>query len=118
MSSKKLYVGGLAYSVDDNDLRSLFAPLGNIAFAKVITDFGTGRSKGFGFVEMSSPEEAEKAIQELNGSTHEGRTIVVSEARPLEPRPNRSSHHRGGRNRGGAGSNSRNHERNDFNHNN
>jgi RNA recognition motif-containing protein len=82
--SKKLYVGGLAYAVDDATLESLFAQVGVVASAKVIKDFQTGRSKGFGFVEMSTPQEAAEAIQKLNGSTHEGRTIIVSEAKPQE----------------------------------
>lgn len=92
--NKKLYVGGLAYHVDDEVLRKLFADVGKVESAKVIMDFQTGRSKGFGFVEMSSGQEANDAIQKLNGLTHEGRTITVSEARPQEG---------GGRSGGGGG---------------
>lgn len=94
--NKKLYVGGIAYSVDDASLEQMFAEFGNVESAKVIKDFQTGRSKGFGFVEMSSAQEAQSAIQKLHGTTHEGRTITVSEARPQE------GGGRGG-NRGGRG---------------
>lgn len=80
--SKKLYVGSLSYNVDDKELENIFATVGTVQSAKVITDMGTGRSKGFGFVEMASEEDAKKAIQTLNGSTHQGRAILVSEARP------------------------------------
>lgn len=83
--NKKLYVGGLNYAVDDTSLKSLFEEVGNVESAKVITDFASGRSKGFGFVEMSSSEEADKAIQKFNGFTHQGRTITVSEAKPHKP---------------------------------
>ena len=82
--SKKLYVGGLAYAVNDESLRALFASVGNVESAKVITDFDSGRSKGFGFVEMATEEDANIAIQRLNGSIHDGRTITVSEAKPKE----------------------------------
>lgn len=82
--SKKLYVGGLAYAVNDEGLRSMFATVGAVDSAKVITDFDSGRSKGFGFVEMATDEDASAAIQKLNGSIHEGRTITVSEAKPKE----------------------------------
>lgn len=92
--NKRLYVGGLSYSVDDDRLRTLFEPFGEIKFVKVIRDFHTGRSKGFGFVEMSTPEEAKAAIEALHGSIHEGRTITVSEANPPDSN--------GGGNRGGA----------------
>ncbi len=101
MSSKKLYVGSLAYSVDDDILKSLFVEFGNVESAKVITDYHTGRSKGFGFVEMSSEQEAAAAVSKLNGVTHEGRTLVVSEARPPETRG--GSGGRGGRGPGGGG---------------
>lgn len=92
--NKRLYVGGLSYSVDDDSLRALFEPHGDVKFVKVIRDFHSGRSKGFGFVEMNTPEEAKSAIEALNGSVHEGRSITVSEANP----PDSS----GGGNRGGA----------------
>jgi RNA recognition motif-containing protein len=94
---KKLYVGGLPYSVTDDQLNELFASHGTVESARVITDRFSGRSKGFGFVEMSSDDEAQKAINELNGTQYEGRTIIVNEARPQESRP------RGGRGGGGGG---------------
>lgn len=85
----KLYIGNLSYSVGETKLQELFSQHGSVASAKVITDKFSGRSKGFGFVEMGSNEEAERAITALNGSEFEGRTIVVSEARPQQPRPER-----------------------------
>ncbi len=84
MTSNKLYVGGLPYSVNDEQLQEVFAAHGTVESARVITDKFTGRSRGFGFVEMSSPEEAEKATTELNGSTMDGRTLIVNEAKPLQ----------------------------------
>ncbi|MFJ9342339.1 RNA recognition motif domain-containing protein [Streptomyces sp. NPDC101733] len=83
-TNRRLYVGGLSYSVDDDGLRNLFEPFGTVEFVKVIRDFHSGRSKGFGFVEMSTPQEARAAIEALNGSVHERRTITVSEANPPE----------------------------------
>ncbi|MGW7317727.1 RNA recognition motif domain-containing protein [Streptomyces sp. NPDC054865] len=80
--NKRLYVGGLSYSVDDDGLKELFARVGEVSFVKVIRDFHSGRSKGFGFVEMTTPEEAKSAVNELHGSIHERRTITVSEANP------------------------------------
>ena len=85
----KLYVGNLPYSVTEEKLQEHFSRHGSVASARVITDKFSGRSKGFGFVEMGSSEEAERAIAALNGTEFEGRTIVVSEARPQEPRPSR-----------------------------
>lgn len=82
----KLYVGNLPYSVTDEQLAELFAQAGEVVSATVITDRDSGRSKGFGFVEMSSEEEAQGAIDTLNGQEFEGRTIVVSKARPKQPR--------------------------------
>lgn len=96
--NKRLYVGGLSYSVDDDGLRELFTPYGTVNFVKVIRDFHSGRSKGFGFVEMSTPEEAKEAIEALHGSIHERRTITVSEANP----PDSSSGGTGGRRTGGG----------------
>lgn len=90
----KLYVGNLSYDAKDEDLKNLFAKYGNVQSASVITDRFTGRSKGFAFVEMSSSEEAQKAL-ELNGTEFLGRNITVSEARPKEPRSE------GGRSQGG-----------------
>lgn len=93
--SKKLYVGSLSYSIGDKELETIFAAIGNVQSAKVIIDRDSGRSKGFGFVEMSTDEEAKRAIQELNGTTHEGRAIAVSEAKPQTSK--------GGDDRGGRG---------------
>jgi len=86
MSNKKLYVGNLPYSVNEQDLRTLFEQAGEVADAAVIMDRETGRSKGFGFVEMNTVEEAGKAITQLNGYTLSNRQIQVSEARPREER--------------------------------
>jgi len=81
---KKLYVGNLPYSADDNGLKDFFGEAGTIASAVVITDRMSGRSKGFGFVEMENDDEAEKAIAEFNGKDFDGRELVVNEARPRE----------------------------------
>ena len=83
----KLYVGNLAYSVRDESLQTAFAQFGTVTSAKVMMDRETGRSKGFGFVEMSSAAEAQAAIHAMNGQPLEGRAIVVNEARPREERP-------------------------------
>ncbi len=82
--NKKLYVGGLAYSVTDSQLQQLFASHGTVESAKVIIDRDSDRSRGYGFVEMSTQEEAEKAIAALNGSLHEGRNIKVNISKPRE----------------------------------
>ncbi|MDD5708683.1 MAG: RNA-binding protein, partial [Kiritimatiellae bacterium] len=95
---KKLYVGNLSYSVSSSDLETLFAQFGKVESAEVISDRMTGRAKGFAFVEMSTDEEAQKAIEGLNGKEHEGRPMVVNEARPREPR-----HGGGGGGGGGFG---------------
>ena len=87
--AKKLYVGGLSYSTTDDGLKEAFAPFGAIESAVVITDRDSGRSKGFGFVEMTTDEEAAAAIEGLNGKELDGRTITVNEARPKEEKPNR-----------------------------
>jgi RNA recognition motif-containing protein len=87
--STKLFVGSLSYSVNDDQLRDAFAAAGNVVSAKVIIDRDTGRSKGFGFVEMGSDDEAKAAVDMLNGKELEGRAIAVSEARPREDRPSR-----------------------------
>lgn len=97
--SKKLYVGGLAYATTEDTLRDSFAQAGTVESATVITDKMTGRSKGFGFVEMATDEEAQKAIEMWNGKELDGRTLTVNEARPLEARPPRRE---GGFNRGGG----------------
>ena len=83
----KLYVGNLAYGVRDDELQQAFAPFGTVTSAKVMMDRDTGRSKGFGFVEMGSDAEAQAAINGMNGQALEGRAIVVNEARPREERP-------------------------------
>jgi RNA recognition motif-containing protein len=85
--STKLYVGSLPYSTTEQQLSELFAQYGTVQSAKVITDRYTGQSRGFGFVEMATGEEAQKAIAALNGSPLGGRTLVVNEARPQEKRP-------------------------------
>ena len=82
--NKKLYVGGLSYSVTDSQLQALFASHGTVESAKVIMDRDTDRSRGFGFVEMSTQEEAEKAIAALNGTQHEGRSLTVNISKPRE----------------------------------
>ncbi len=86
MNSNKLYVGGLPYSVTEDRLEGLFAEHGTVESARVITDKFTGRSRGFGFVEMSSQEEAQQAIDKLNGTDLEGRSLTVNEAKPKEQR--------------------------------
>ena len=83
----KLYVGSLPYSTTEQELSQIFAAHGSVQSAKVITDRYTGQSRGFGFVEMSTEEEAKKAIEALNGTPLGGRTLVVNEARPQEKRP-------------------------------
>ena len=97
----KLFVGGLAYAVTSDQLRDYFSTVGTVASAQVIVDRETNRSKGFGFVEMSTEEEARKAIDELNGKDFEGRTVVVNEARPQEKREPRQFGGGGGGYRGG-----------------
>lgn len=82
----KLYVGGLPYSATESQLTTLFATHGTVDSARVITDKFTGQSRGFGFVEMSTSEEAQAAISALNGSQMDGRSLVVNEAKPQEPR--------------------------------
>jgi RNA recognition motif-containing protein len=83
---KKLYVGNLTYRVSSSDLEQLFSQFGSVESAEVISDRDTGRSKGFGFVEMSSDNEARAAIDALNEQEHDGRRLTVNEARPREPR--------------------------------
>lgn len=102
----KLYVGGLPYSATDSQLTTLFAAHGNVDSARVITDRFTGQSRGFGFVEMSTSEEAETAISALNGSQMDGRTLTVNEAKPQESHSGRGD--RFGGEKRGKGSNSRN----------
>ena len=99
MTSNKLYVGGLPYATTEADLEQLFAEHGTVESARVITDRMTGRSKGFGFVEMASQDEAQAAMDKLNNSQLEGRTLVVNEAKPRE---NRGSFGGGGGGGGGG----------------
>jgi RNA recognition motif. (a.k.a. RRM, RBD, or RNP domain) len=101
---KKLYVGNLAYSIRDNDLEQAFSQYGSVASAKVMMERDSGRSKGFGFVEMGSDAEAQAAIEGLNGHALEGRSLTVNEARPMEPRsPGGFGGGGGGRSGGGGG---------------
>jgi RNA recognition motif-containing protein len=97
---KKLYVGNLAYSVTSSELEQLFSQYGTVTSAQVIQDRETGRSKGFGFVEMGSDNEAQAAISGLNDQQHQGRPLAVNEARPREDRPGGGG---GGGRRGGYG---------------
>jgi RNA recognition motif-containing protein len=99
---KKLYVGNLPFSINDQSLGDIFAQIGQVVSAKVIMDRDTGRSKGFGFVEMSTDEEAQKAIAQYDGGELEGRQLRVNEARPMEPRAGGGGGG-GGRGFGGGG---------------
>jgi RNA recognition motif-containing protein len=99
--NKKLYVGNLSYSTDDASLQAHFAAAGNVASARVLTDRETGRSRGFGFVEMATEEDAQKAIQSLNGIELDGRALTVNEAREQAPRGGGGGF--GGRPGGGGG---------------
>ncbi len=99
----KLYVGNLPYQVRDNDLEQAFGAFGQVNSAKVMMERDTGRSKGFGFVEMGSDAEAQAAIQGMNGQSLGGRSLVVNEARPMEARPPRTGGFGGGRREGGFG---------------
>ncbi len=98
---KKLYVGNLSYDVSSSDLEQLFSAHGTVESAQVIEDRATGRSKGFGFVEMGSDNEAQQAISALNGQEHGGRALTVNEAKPREPRS--GGGYGGGGGRGGYG---------------
>ncbi len=97
----KLYVGNLSYNTTSSDLEQLFAAHGSVQSAEVISDRDTGRSKGFGFVQMGTDEEAQAAIAGLNGQQHDGRTLTVNEAKPREDRPRGGGG--GGGGRGGFG---------------
>lgn len=99
--AKKLFVGGLSYETTEATLKETFSQAGTVESAKIIMDKMSGRSKGFGFVEMSSEEEAQKAIEMFNGKEIDGRSVTVNEARPLESRPRRSGFGRGKRGFGG-----------------
>jgi len=100
---RKLYVGNLKYGVDSSQLQEMFAPHGNVVSAEVISDRETGRSKGFGFVEMATDDEAQAAIAALNGQQVDGRALTVNEARPREDRPRGGGGGGGGYGGGGGG---------------
>jgi RNA recognition motif-containing protein len=106
---KKLYVGSIPFTATEEDLSNLFSTIGEVESVKIITDPGTGRSKGFGFIEMVNEEDAKRAIDDLNGKSFMERSIVVNEARPQQPREKRGFGGGGGgrggfdRGRGGAG---------------
>ncbi len=99
---KKLYIGNLSYDVGSSDSEALFSAHGTVQSAEVIMDRNTGQSKGFGFVEMGSDEEAQAAIGALNGQEHGGRALTVNEAKPREPRSGGGGYG-GGRSGGGGG---------------
>jgi RNA recognition motif-containing protein len=99
----KLFVGSLSWNVTDAQLSDLFATVGTVVSASVITDRDSGRSKGFGFVEMSTEEEAKEAVKQLNNKELDGRAINVNEARPREERPQGQGSYRGGGGHGGGG---------------
>lgn len=105
----KLYVGNLSFSTSSEDLQQLFAQAGTVETATVIEDRETGRSRGFGFVEMASKEDGQRAIEQFNGTDHNGRNLTVNEARPREDRGHRGGgrphggNRAGGRNFGGGG---------------
>ncbi len=101
--AKKLYVGNLSYTITEDELRDVFAALGEVTSCKIITDAATGRSKGFGFVEMANDEDADKAISSVNGTTVSNRAINVSEARPQTDRGGRGGGGGRGGDRGGGG---------------
>jgi RNA recognition motif-containing protein len=96
---KRLYVGSIPFNATEESLRDLFTSIGEVESVKIITDADTGRSKGFGFVEMSSAEDAKKAIEQLNGTKFMERALIVNEARPQQPREGRGF----GGGRGGYG---------------
>jgi cold-inducible RNA-binding protein len=107
--AKKLYVGGLPYSTTNDELKEFFGEAGTVSSANVIIDKMSGRSRGFGFVEMENDADAEKAVEMFNEKELGGRRIIVNEARPMEDRPKRTGNGGGGYNRGGGGGyNSRN----------
>ncbi|MDE2127122.1 MAG: RNA-binding protein [Armatimonadetes bacterium] len=98
--AKRIYVGGLPYSATEEDLESLFAAAGKVTDTVIVTDRYTGQARGFGFVEMASDDEADKAISQLNGAQMGGRTLTVNEAKPRDDRPGGGG---GGGGRGGSG---------------
>jgi RNA recognition motif-containing protein len=98
--AKKLYVGNLSFGVSESQLQEMFAPYGSVQLAQLITDRDTGRSKGFGFVEMGTDQEAQAAISGMNGQMVDGRALTVNEAKPKEDRPRGGGY--GGGSRGGS----------------
>ena len=100
---KKLYIGGLSYNTTDTGLKDAFSQAGEVVSASVVMDKMSGRSRGFGFVEMSTEDDAQKAIDLWNGKELDGRTLVVNEARPMSDRPRRSGGFDRGGGRGGFG---------------
>ena len=109
--SKKLYVGNLTYNVNESDLEALFTPFGSVQSAQIIVDRDTNRSKGFAFVEMGTDDEAQAAIDGLNGRDHDGRNLTVNEAKPREARTGGGGGgggYGGGRSGGGYGGGGRN----------
>ena len=106
-----IYVSNLSFNVQDEDLREFFTPYGEVTSARIITDRETGKSRGFGFVEMSDDEAAKKAISELNDATVEGRNIKVTEARPKESKPSRGGFGGGGGGNYGGGGYKKNNNR-------
>lgn len=104
-SNKKLYVGNVSHDIDNNELKGIFQPYGEVVSAQIIMDRDTGRSKGFGFVEMGNAEQAQAAIDALNGTEAAGRALTVNEARPQADRGDRGGRggDRGGRGFGGGG---------------
>ena len=106
----RIYVGGLPYSATEEELKNLFASVGEVTSANIITDKYTNQAKGFGFVEMPNNDEAQQAIRTLNGTMMGGRTLTVNEARPREERPRTGGgggYNSGGNNRGGNRNNNR-----------
>ena len=101
--AKKIYVGNLSFNTDDDQLAQMFQPFGQVSSASVIKDKFTGRSRGFGFVEMANNEEADKAIAEINGKNIDGRALKVSEAQPREDKPRGGGGFGGGSGYGGGG---------------
>ena len=104
---KKLYVGGLSYNTTTETLQSLFERVGDVATVNIITDRETGRSKGFGFVEMANVEGAQAAIEKYNGQELDGRRLTVNEAKPQAPRSSGGGSYSGGGNYGGGNNRSR-----------
>ena len=105
---KKLYIGNLPFSATEETLTDRFSQCGTVESARIIMDRDSGRSKGFGFVEMSTDEDAQKAITMFDGKDFGGRNLVVNEAKPMTDRPRRDARPRGGSNYGGGGGNYRN----------